>query len=91
MITREKIDEITQKIIVGFHPERVILFGSYAAGNPTPDSDLDILVVKEISLPRHRRANEIRKALIGAMVPMDIMVYTPEEFESEKVAEVFFF
>lgn len=90
MISKEKIEEITRKIILNFNPDKIFLFGSYAAGNVTFNSDLDLLVVKESKLPRHRRANEIRKSLIGAMIPMDILVYTPDEFESEKSVQFSF-
>lgn len=84
MISTEKIKEITQKIRLNFNPKKIILFGSYASDSQNVDSDLDLLIVKESNLPKHRRANDIRKALIGSMVPMDILVYTPEEFETEK-------
>lgn len=90
MISKNKINEIIRNIVLNFNPDKIILFGSYASGNPTNDSDSDLLVIKDSILPRHRRANEIRKALIGSMVPMDILVYTPGEFESEKAIQFSF-
>jgi predicted nucleotidyltransferase len=84
MIDDSKIDEIVKKIASRFDPEKILLFGSYASGNPNQDSDLDLLIIQESDQPRHYRSFEIRKSLIGAGIPMDIIVYTPSEFESEK-------
>ena len=83
MITKNKIEDIARIIVNVSDPVKIILFGSYASGRPNSDSDLDLIVVKESKLPRHRRAFDIRKALIGKMVPLDILVYTPEEYEIE--------
>ena len=45
MVDDQTIQELCDRIIRDFQPERIILFGSYASGNPTPDSDVDLLVV----------------------------------------------
>jgi predicted nucleotidyltransferase len=84
MIENSKIIEIVNKIALNFNPEKIFLFGSYASDNPTRDSDLDLLIIQSSKLPRHKRVFEIRKSLIGSMIPLDIIVYTPEEFENEK-------
>jgi predicted nucleotidyltransferase len=44
-ITDEIIQEIKNRIVKGVHPEKIILLGSYVYGNPTKDSDLDLLVI----------------------------------------------
>jgi uncharacterized protein len=85
MIETNKINDIVNKIAQGFNPDRIILFGSYAAGNPTSESDIDLLIIKDTDLPRHKRSFEIHKSLRGSMVPMDILVYTQKEFEQEKL------
>jgi predicted nucleotidyltransferase len=46
-VTLQAIREIVQQIVERFRPQKVILFGSYAQGKPTPDSDVDLLVVME--------------------------------------------
>ncbi len=46
MITEEQIQAIVRRIVEGYQPDRIILFGSYAYGTPTEDSDLDLLVIK---------------------------------------------
>jgi predicted nucleotidyltransferase len=84
MIEIAKINEIVNRIAIRFNPDKIILFGSYAAGNPDKDSDLDLLIIKDTDLPRHKRSFDIQKSLIGSMVPMDILVYTTKEFEQEK-------
>jgi predicted nucleotidyltransferase len=45
MVDEDSIAKISEKIVREFQPERIILFGSYAYGNPGPDSDVDLLVV----------------------------------------------
>lgn len=83
MIANYKIDEVVSKIATKFNPDKIILFGSYAAGNPNNNSDLDLLIIKESEIPKHKRSFEIQKYMIGSMIPMDILVYTKIEFESE--------
>ena len=79
MISREKIAEITERLVANAKPEKTVLFGSYARGTPREDSDLDLLIVKDSTLPRYKRGREIRKHLRGLKVPIDLVVYTKEE------------
>jgi predicted nucleotidyltransferase len=83
MISEEKINDIIKKITSNYFPDKVILFGSYATGKASENSDLDFIIVKKTDLPKHRRGAEVRKFLYGSLVPMDLKVYTPEEFEME--------
>jgi predicted nucleotidyltransferase len=84
MIDSNKINEVVSRIASKFNPERIILFGSHASGNSNIDSDLDLLIIQETELPMHKRGLDIRLALIGTMIPMDLLVYTKTEFEEEK-------
>ena len=84
MIGKDKISEIVAKIASGYKPVRIILFGSYANGNPNEDSDLDLFIIKETDLPRPERTIMVRKMLFGAKVPIDLIVYTPKEIEESK-------
>lgn len=84
MIDERKINDIVKRIATNFSPEKIILFGSYARGNASNDSDLDLLIIKDTTLPRHKRSFEIQKSLIGSFVPLDILVYTIMEYEQEK-------
>lgn len=84
MIGTDKISEIVNKIASGYNPEKIILFGSYATGNPNEDSDLDLFVIKDTDLPRPQRTVQVRKMIYGSMVPIDLIVYTPKEIEESK-------
>jgi predicted nucleotidyltransferase len=84
MIETKKINDIVNRIATGFSPDKIILFGSYAAGNPDNDSDIDLLVIKDTDLPKHKRSFDIQKMLRGTMIPVDILVYTQKEFELEQ-------
>ncbi len=84
MIEKDKILEIVNKITSGYNPDKIILFGSYATGNPNENSDLDLFVIKETNLPRPQRTVHVRKMLYGSMIPIDLIVYTPKEIEESK-------
>lgn len=78
------LKETVKRIIENFNPEKIILFGSYAYGHPTVDSDMDLLVVMETDEKPHKRSVPLRKALRGIAIPKDIIVKTPEEFNRFK-------
>lgn len=82
--TQEKIEEMVRRIVEQFHPEQVILFGSYARGQAGPDSDVDLLVVMPVSGSRREKQLEIRLALHDIRLPKDIIVVTPEQVERQK-------
>ena len=84
MITEKKISEIVKKIASGYNPEKIILFGSYANGTAAENSDVDLFIIKNSELPRPQRAVQLRRILLGSQVPMDIIVYTPNEVNNEK-------
>jgi len=81
MISQEKINEVIDRIVKNINPEKIILFGSYAQGNPSEDSDLDLLIVKEMKIPRYKRSREVKKHLRGLKIPIDVIVYTREEIK----------
>ena len=78
-IDDELIAEVVRRIVRVADPDKIILFGSQARGEGRTRSDLDILVIKESDVPRWDRGGDIYRALRDIMVPMDILVYTPEE------------
>ena len=89
-INKELLDEIVQKILVVTQPEKIILFGSYARGEATEESDLDLLIIQDSNLPRHKRSTPIRLALMDIFMSKDIVVYTPEEVDEWKSASMSF-
>ena len=81
---QRQIAEMVERIVRGFDPERVILFGSHARGDADPDSDVDLLVVMHVKGSRRRARLSIRRALRGIPMPKDIIVTTPEDFQWRK-------
>lgn len=79
-VTQRKIRAVVQKIVESFDPERVILFGSYAYGKPTINSDVDVLIVMESDERPVVRARQVIGAVLSIKTfPMDILVRTPSE------------
>jgi predicted nucleotidyltransferase len=70
---------MTERIVRGFHPERIILFGSYARGDMREESDVDLLVVMPDGTDRRQAAVAIHSALSGLGVAKDVVVTTPSE------------
>lgn len=83
MIADDQIGEIVRRIAENYNPEKIILFGSYAKGKGNEDSDLDIIVIKNTNLPKHKRGIEIRRLFYGLPIPMDFKIYTDQEFDKE--------
>jgi predicted nucleotidyltransferase len=77
----EKIRELTTKIVEAEQPEKIVLFGSWATGTATEDSDVDLLVISRSALPRRERELRLTRRLFGSGVPYDLFVLTPEETE----------
>ncbi len=73
-MTDELLREITERIVNALAPERVILFGSYAEGRATADSDLDLLVVTERPLSREERLT--RTQGLFRDLPLSVQVIT---------------
>jgi len=83
MIDKTTISNIIFKIATNADPDKIYLFGSYASGNATEDSDVDLLIIKDSIEPKHSRSIEIQRLLIGSKIPVDILVYTNDEFKTE--------
>ena len=89
-ITRSKIKQAALKIAKEIEPEKIILFGSFAYGKPTPDSDVDLLVIMESDERPAKRATAIYLVLSGKTFPMDILVRTPAELSHRLAIGDFF-
>lgn len=70
-----------ERIATELQPEKIILFGSYAYGRPTPDSDVDLLVIMEMAKQSSDRTWEVARLLIPRPFPVDILVRTPAEIQ----------
>jgi predicted nucleotidyltransferase len=73
------IQQVCGRIVERYHPEKIILFGSHAWGQPAPESDLDLLVVMNFAGSPVRQAITISREL-GLVTPMDLLIRTPEQF-----------
>ena len=89
MVKQQNISAFVKRLADEFHPKRVILFGSYAYGTPTPDSDVDLLVVMPHDGPAAVQAAEIRKR-VRAGFPMDLVVRSPAEIDRRLAMDDFF-
>jgi predicted nucleotidyltransferase len=79
MTSADLIQTMKERIVQGFHPLRLILFGSHARGDARPESDIDLLVVLPHVTNKRQAAIEIRRALADLPVCKDIIVTTPDE------------
>lgn len=83
MVTRKILEDIKNRLIKTYNPVAIYLFGSYAWGTPSEDSDLDLLIVIEKSDEKsYDRPIAGYRALRGLeLIAKDLIVQTKEEFE----------
>lgn len=84
MINKKTILNLVSKIASKIQPDRIYLIGSYANGHANEDSDIDLLIIKDTTEPKYKRSIEIQRILKGSKLPVDIVVYTNDEFENER-------
>jgi predicted nucleotidyltransferase len=88
-IPMEAIHLVAEQIAARFEPEKIILFGSYAHGQPKPESDVDLLVVMETPLRNREQAVQIARA-IDYHFGLDLLVRRPQQL-AERLASGDFF
>jgi predicted nucleotidyltransferase len=79
-IPQKAIDQVVEQIVEKFKPQKIVLFGSYARGNPRPESDVDLLVVMKTSDKKINQSLEIRRHL-DVMFGLDLVVYTSKRLK----------
>jgi len=83
-IIKKAVQFIREKI----SPDKIYLFGSYAKGSPTENSDLDFFIIKDSNLPRPKRAAPLysigKSKSLGVPIGVDFIVYTPKEYAESK-------
>jgi uncharacterized protein len=89
MIPMSQIEALSQQIVDQFQPDRIILFGSYAYGVPTQDSDVDLMVVMPFEGHPAWQAVKIRQD-IHAGFPLDLMVRTSQQIQERLSLEDYF-
>ena len=85
MISDELTHNIKERLVDGFHPDRIILFGSQARDTADERSDVDILVVCSFTGKRRHLMLEMDRALGGLDYAFDVLILTPEEFQRDSL------
>lgn len=80
----EAIERLVQRLVEGLKPEKIILFGSYAHGEPTEESDLDVMIiVPESHEPAYRRGQKAYRCVGAIGISKDLLVLTQAEFDAQ--------
>lgn len=77
----ETLPQAVERIVAALKPDKIILFGSYAHGTPTHDSDVDLLVIINMKGSRKETYRAVSMLLDPRQFPVDIIVQTPQEVE----------
>jgi predicted nucleotidyltransferase len=80
MVAMSDILELSEQIVREFQPERIILFGSHAYGRPSPDSDVDLLII----IPHQGKNWELASRIRGTVrpgFPVDFLVRSPGQLQ----------
>ena len=90
--TGEIISKITKKIRAEYKPQKIILFGSYAYGEPDEDSDIDLLIIKDTDKSSMDRWMEVRRILrdFNKIIPISPLIYTEKELKERLKIKDFF-
>ena len=80
MLSSLDIDQVRDRITQAMHPEKIYLFGSYADGKATDESDIDVLVVMKSELSPHKRNVAVKRLFPRRSFSLDAFVFTPQEF-----------
>lgn len=84
MVSEQILKIVVKRLVDGFHPQRIILFGSQARQTADKRSDVDLLVLCPIKESRRELMVAMDRALKGLGIARDIIVLTPEEFEIDR-------
>ena len=79
MVMQRALKDITNRLVEYYEPEKIIIFGSYGKKQFQIDSDVDLFIVKDTEKRPIERRVEVERILAERLLPLDIMVYTPEE------------
>lgn len=86
----QQLSKVVRRIVEEYKPERIILFGSYAWGKPTRDSDFDLLIIKRGKKDFLVEQQKVRR-IINGEVAADILIHTPKEVNQRVRWGDFFF
>jgi predicted nucleotidyltransferase len=89
MVQMHEIQRVSDQIAREFHPERIVLFGSFVDGTATVDSDVDLLVV----MPFHGHSARMAAAIVNRVnpeIPVEVLVRTPDQLRQRLAWNDFF-
>lgn len=89
MISQQRIQDYANRVAERFHPDKIILFGSYAYGEPNEDSDVDLLVVMPGERIDRKKSVQIQMA-VRETFPLDLLVYDPAYLQQRSQVEDWF-
>lgn len=78
---QDVLDQVVRRLVDVAQPERIILFGSRARGDSSPDSDLDLVVIEKEAPDRAAEMVRLRRALAEILLPIDVLVYSARDVE----------
>ncbi len=84
MISDDLLNKVKHRLVHGFHPDKIILFGSQARGTADNRSDVDILVICRFQGKRRQLMLEMDRVLSDLEYAFDILISTPEEFQRDR-------
>lgn len=84
MVPQQVLREAVKRLVEGFEPTRIILFGSQARGAADDRSDVDLLVICPVAGRKRDLMVAMDRALNGLGMARDVVVLTPEEFERDR-------
>ncbi len=91
MLSAENMDEIRSRLVSGFNPKTIYLFGSRARGQAGPESDVDLLVVDDDKQFLKDRGVDMNMALYPRDFHLDLLYYSEEQFKRKLEEKRFFF
>jgi UTP:GlnB (protein PII) uridylyltransferase len=85
MPVSETLPRVVRRIAKTLKPQKIVLFGSYAYGTPTPDSDVDLLVIMDTEVRSPiQRAMPVMRLIVPRPFDTDVLVRTPAEIEASQ-------
>jgi len=82
--TDSQIKGIIEKIVQNYSPDKIWLFGSYSQNTQNESSDIDLMIIKDTNTRASKRPAEVQRLFEPYQFDLDILVYTPDEFENQK-------
>jgi len=84
MISEQVIQQVVRRLVEAANPSRIILFGSYATGTATENSDLDLMVIKRSVENRGEEMSRLRGCVGDIGEGVDVLVYSEDDAEERK-------